>query len=226
MSDEIELRTAWDLVVAPSPRSREVFDDLVGRHRQPHRRYHGVRHVVWVLRHARALEAAMPDLKGVASYDTGPYDSGTVSAAAFFHDAVYDPERRDNEERSAVLAAHQLTSLGWGSSRRDVVAALVRATAGHLADGADDAAGSTERNVLLDADLAVLGSEPNAYAAYATGVRAEYGHLDDDVWRAGRATVLQHLLDREHLYMSAPARHWWDARARANLAAELASLTR
>ena len=102
---------------------------------------------------------------------------------------------------------------------------MVRATAGHLSDeGADDDA-STERQVLLDADLAILGSDPNAYAAYATGVRVEYGHLGDAEWSAGRATVLQHLLDREHLYVSAPARQWWDARARANLTAELASLS-
>ena len=81
-----------------------------------------------------------------------------------------------------------------------------------------------ETQVLLDADLAVLGSEPNAYAAYATGVRVEYGHLTDEEWRAGRAVVLQHLLGRDHLYASAPAREWWEARADANLTAELASL--
>jgi predicted metal-dependent HD superfamily phosphohydrolase len=219
MTDDIELQTAWDHTVAPSPRSREVFDDLIGRHRQPHRRYHGVRHVVWVLRHARALESAIPTTDGVVSYD-----ADAVSAAAFFHDAIYDPERSDNEARSAMLAEHQLATLGWETARRDVVAALVRATAGHLTDegAADDA--STERMVLLDADLAILGSDPNAYAAYATGVRVEYGHLRDEEWRAGRAAVLRHLLDREHLYASAPARTWWEARAKANLTAEFASL--
>ena len=59
MSDEAELRMAWASVAAPTPRSMEVFDDLVGRHRQPHRRYHGLRHIVWVLRHSRRLEAAI-----------------------------------------------------------------------------------------------------------------------------------------------------------------------
>ncbi len=233
VSDDIELRTAWDRTVAPSPRSHEVFDDLVGRHRQPHRRYHGVRHVVWVLRHARQLEAAIPaSAGGLHPFDTS-YDVGAVSAAAFFHDAVYDPQRNDNEERSALLAEHQLASIGWDESRRDVVATLVRATAGHLRDDIDPlAVGSAvpegrcvvETQVLLDADLAVLGSEPNAYAAYATGVRVEYGHLTDEEWRAGRAVVLQHLLGRDHLYASAPAREWWEARAGANLTAELASL--
>ena len=225
MSDEVELRTAWS-VIAPSPgRSGEVFDDLIARHRQPHRRYHGVRHVVWVLRHVHELQAALPGCR-----DEQAYDAIAVAAAAFFHDAIYDATRDDNEERSAVLAGHQLASLGWDDARVGLVAALVRETATHVAhDASTLAAGApapsdTERHVLLDADLAVLGSEPAAYAAYSTGVRVEYGHLTDDVWQNGRAAVLRRLLGRASIYGSAPAREWWEARARANLTAELASL--
>ncbi len=229
MSDEVELRAAWDAVVSVSHRSREVFDDLIGRHRQAHRRYHGVRHVVWVLRHARALETAIPE----CATDRGGYDASVVSAAAFFHDAVYDATRDDNEERSAMLAERELDSLGWDRSRIGVVGELVRATATHVSGASHEAASDgsrrgptrAERHVLLDADLAVLGSEPSAYAAYATGVRVEYGHLSDDEWSAGRAAVLRRLLARDQLYGTGPARSWWESRARANLTAELASLT-
>ena len=37
------------------------------------------------------------------------------------------------------------------------------------------------------ADLAVLASPPEAYAAYASAVREEYGHLPDDVFTADTA---------------------------------------
>lgn len=162
--------------------------------------------------------------------DGQAYDAIAVATAAFFHDAIYDATRDDNEERSAVLAEHQLASIGWERARIGVVASLVRETATHVSDGAAGppaevpAPSDTERHVLLDADLAVLGSDPAAYAAYATGVRVEYGHLTDDVWRNGRASVLRRLLDRPSLYGTAPAREWWEARARANLTAELAAL--
>ena len=225
MGDEVELRTAWSAIAATTGRAGEVLDDLIARHRQPHRRYHGLRHVVWVLRHVRELEAAMPEC-----CDDHTYDAKAVTAAAFFHDAVYDATRADNEERSAVLAEHHLASIGWDRARIAVVASLVRETATHISDGAASdpaelpAPSATERHVLLDADLAVLGSDPAAYAAYATGVRVEYGHLTDDVWRSGRASVLRRLLDRPSLYGTAPAREWWEARARANLTAELAAL--
>jgi predicted metal-dependent HD superfamily phosphohydrolase len=223
VSDEAELRIAWTSVAPPSARSEEVFDDLVGRHRQPHRRYHGLRHVVWVLRHSRQLEAAIATC---GDGGTG-YDATAVTAAACFHDAVYDPGADDNEQRSARLAEAQLASLGWEPERRAAVAELINATAGHLVGTpGGDAESSWERRILLDADLAVLGSEPAAYDAYVNGVRSEYAHLSAVEWSAGRSTVVTRLLARSSLYATQPARAWWEERARANLAAELAALSR
>ena len=57
----------------------------------------------------------------------------------------------------------------------------------------------------------MLGSEPSAYAAYATGVRVKYGHLSDDEWSVGRAAVLRRLLAHDQLYVTGPARSWWIA---------------
>ena len=115
--------------------------------------------------------------------------------------------------------------LGWATQRRDRVAALVRATAGHLGPVTPTAdATATERAVLVDADLAVLGSDSASYTAYATGVRAEYGHLPDEAWVRGRGDVLRRLLGRATLFETAPARQWWERSARANLTAELAGL--
>lgn len=218
MSDEIELRLAWSQVAPPGNRSDEVFDDVVGRHRQAHRHYHGVRHVVWVVRHVQAIAAA---------YDlaTPPFDMGVAIASAFFHDAVYDPRATDNEERSAELATRQLNTLGWPAERVALVYNIIVATAGHLDVNAVDGSRSVERDVLLDADLAVLGSDATEYQAYITGVRSEYGHLDDAQWRHGRGDVLTALLGRSTLYRTERARAWWDAQARANMTAERAALT-
>lgn len=228
MSDEIELRIAWATVAARGtatpPRSGEVFDDVVGRHRQAHRRYHGLRHVVWVVRHVHELADALAhDASAPVTVDVS-----RAVAAAFFHDAVYDPTSPDNEERSALLAIRQLASLGWADDDIAAVAADIGATAGHLAAGGDADDGrptDVTRAVLLDADLAVLGSDAAAYQAYATGVRTEYAHVDDDAWRVGRGAVLRALLNRPRLYATDAASGRWDALARANLAAELAALS-
>jgi predicted metal-dependent HD superfamily phosphohydrolase len=209
MSDDVELRAAWTVAAGDDAAARAAFDEVVARHREPHRRYHGVRHVTWVVRHVRELGAEVPT-----------DDLDAIVVAAFFHDAVYDPRAADNEEQSARLAARVLAGLGWDEGRRSRVGELVRATAAHTG------AGDADTDVLLDADLAVLGSDPSAYQAYVTGVRAEYAHVDDDAWRRGRGQVLRDLLAREPLYATAPARRRWASRAAANMTAELASLDR
>lgn len=190
---------------------RAAGDELIARYREPHRAYHGCRHLVWVLRHVRSL---------MASPDVDVADGTAVLAAAFFHDAVYEPTvPHDNERDSARLAASTTSNLGWSSDRTRRVADLVMCTADHLApEGDADAA------VLCDADLAVLGTEPSDYEAYVHGVRREYGHLDDDVWRAGRTEILESLGRRDPIFQTETARARWEARAHANIAAELATL--
>jgi predicted metal-dependent HD superfamily phosphohydrolase len=96
---------------------------------------------------------------------------------------------------------------------------MIRGTADHRDPPDLDTA------VLFDADLAVLGADPAGYGDYVRGVRAEYGHVDDAGWRAGRASVLQSFLDRPSIYATDPGRRRWESTARANITAELAALT-
>ncbi len=207
MTDQAELWAAWVDHIGDDHAARAAFDEAIGRHREPHRRYHGVRHVTWVVRHVL-------ELAGEVTVD----DLGAVVAAAFFHDAVYDPRAADNEQQSALLALRVLGQLDWPERRAAAVATMIRATAAHApTDDVDEA-------VLLDADLAVLGSDPSAYQAYVNGVRAEYAHVDDAAWRVGRGAVLDGLLAADPLYSTTAGRARWQARARANLTAERVTL--
>jgi predicted metal-dependent HD superfamily phosphohydrolase len=72
----------------------------------------------------------------------------------------------------------------------------------------------------------VLAGPPNAYAAYASAVRAEYGHLSDEDFTAGRIAVLERLLALPRLYRLPAVADAWTPRARANLTAELTLLRR
>lgn len=211
---EVELRRAWRSVTGaagaarPSPVAEAAFESLLARHREPHRQYHTATHVMWVLRHLHDLTVA----------GEGAADAAAAQLAALFHDVVYDPRATDNEARSAALAVEAATALGWSSERCALVHRLVMATAGHRPADGDEAA-------VVDADLAILGAAPNEYAAYARAVRAEYAHVPDDAWRSGRAAVLRGFAAMEHLYSTELMRRTREARAFANLAAELATLS-
>jgi predicted metal-dependent HD superfamily phosphohydrolase len=202
---EEELRDRWARDLGPSHGGAAALDDLLGRYREPHRRYHGVAHLLAVL---RTLDTIAPTW----AVD----DIAAVRLGAWFHDAVYDPRRDDNEECSALLAERVLGDLGVAAARAAAVGHLVRTTAGHSGDTPDEA-------MLADADLAILGAEPAAYQTYATAVRAEYAHLDDESWRTGRRAVLDDFLGRDVIYLT-PAMKPRHGRARANMTAERTSL--
>ncbi|GAB7181555.1 hypothetical protein ATKI12_1386 [Kitasatospora sp. Ki12] len=206
---EEDLLTAWTALLLrcgttadPEPYGRE----LLRRWSEPQRRYHTTDHLGAVLRH-------VDDLAGHAA------DPDAVRLAAWFHDAVYRPDRSENEERSAALAVRALTAAGLPAARVAEVERLVLLTVGH-----DPATGDRDGEVLCDADLAVLGCTPEAYAAYAAAVREEYGFVPAPDFRAGRAAVLRGLLALPALYRTPAAHARFADAARANLTAELRQL--
>ena len=205
-----ELSDGWAAVAggwgAPPGEVERTGKSLVARYAEPHRRYHTVAHLRAVLGHL------FLDLAG---------DPPTVSLAAWYHDAVYDPRAAVgvNEAASAGLAVAELALLGEPSATLTGVVRLIGLTVDHLVPP-DDSDGS----VLCDADLAILGAEADVYARYCGAVREEFGWLSADEWRAGRSAVLRRLLDRPWLYGTARGRERWERRARANLAAERARL--
>ncbi|MCW2532439.1 MAG: metal-dependent phosphohydrolase [Blastococcus sp.] len=198
---------AWALLAGDSPTSRTEWAAVVAAWSEPHRRYHDLAHLAAVL-------GLVGELAGDAD------DPDAVRLAAWYHDVAYEPERTDNEEVSAGRARAGLRGL-VPDARVDEVERLVLLTAGH--DPApDDANGA----VLCDADLAVLAGPPDAYPAYASAVREEYGHLSDEEFTAGRIAVLEHLLALPALYRTPEAARQWADRAAANLTAELTLLRR
>ena len=74
---------------------------------------------------------------------------------------------------------------------------------------------------LSDADLAILAAETERYADYTASVRREYAHVPDADFAVGRALVLRDLLSKPALFQTAHGRAAWEARARANILAEL-----
>ncbi|MFG2651167.1 hypothetical protein [Streptomyces sp. NPDC048436] len=218
MADDKELRARWHATLLrasggtpqtpdPAPDPAPYADNLLARWAEPHRRYHTTAHLAAVLDHIDVLEehADDPDL---------------VRLAAWFHDAVYAPDRSENEERSARLAERALAEAGLSGERTAEVARLVRLTVSH-----DPADGDHNGEALCDADLAILAAAPDAYAAYAAAVREEYAFVPDEAFRAGRAAVLGQLLALPRLFRTPYGVAEWEGPARANLATEMELLS-
>ncbi|PZQ59201.1 MAG: phosphohydrolase [Phenylobacterium zucineum] len=174
---------------------------------EPHRRYHAQRHIDDCLEKLGAWPGLSPD------------DRRLLGWAIWWHDAVYDARASDNEARSADLVRADLPALGATPDEIDEVSRLILQTAGHQVPPGDRLGA-----VLVSIDLSILAAEPAAYDAYARAVREEYAHVPDELWRAGRARVLQHFLDAPVIFPDPAFGATHEAAARANLLRELESL--
>ncbi|MFD1660463.1 hypothetical protein ACFSL4_20185 [Streptomyces caeni] len=213
MADLDALRARWASALQGArgpgggPDPAPYADNLLARWQEPQRHYHTLTHLTAVLDHVDALQAYADD-------------PDVVRLAAWFHDAVYLPDRLENEERSARLAERALPEAGVSRARTAEAARLVRLTVGH-----DPAADDRNGQVLCDADLAILAAPPSAYAAYAAGVREEYGFVPNDAFHEGRSAVLRQLLALPRLFHTPQGQAEWEATARYNIASELEMLS-
>lgn len=184
------------------------FDRLVAAYSEPHRHYHTLEHLDEMFRVVRRLENRCRDV-------------GAVRLAVWFHDAVYDPSARDNEERSAALVTDLLGRLGIPGGVLDRVSGLIKITA-HLSTEAT--VGDPDGDVLVDADLAILGASEERYRRYADDIRREYAFAPEVAYRVGRAAVLRRFLARPRIYRTPPMSDSGEAAARRNIEAELTRL--
>ncbi len=180
---------------------------LEAAYAETHRRYHSRAHI-------EACLALLAEVDGLSEPDRR-----LVEYAIWWHDAVYDPTRGDNEAVSAEMAQRDLAALGEPASISAEVARLILLTKGHAVSSGDRLGA-----LLVSIDLAVLGGDPEAYDAYAAGVRTEYAFVPEPAFRAGRTRVMQTFLDAEAIYPDPAFRARLETRARVNITREIAAL--
>jgi predicted metal-dependent HD superfamily phosphohydrolase len=197
-------RRSWRELGQPAA-DEGLFHRLVACWSEPHRHYHTLQH----------LYECLDLFEEVRAQARRP---GEIELALWFHDAFYDPRRHDNEERSAGWARDSVLEAGLGEQAADRVHALVMATR-HEAVPQD-----ADAQLLVDVDLAILGSEPARFDQSDEQIRLEYAHVPEDEFRAGRRRVLGEFLARPRLYSTEGFHSRFEHQARENLARALARL--
>ena len=219
LTDSIEtLKSTWESLLQPfqvSPRfSQKVFLELVRAYSSVGRFYHTLEHIQLVLKVIEEIRRqSLPQALRIINFPA-------IQLAAWFHDVIYDSKSKDNEEKSAEYAAARLTSLEIPNNTVQSVQNLILHTKNHQAPPAD-----IDSQILLDADLAILGASELEYKTYAQGIRQEYAWVADELYRRRRLQVLQNLLQRERIYFTPQLFVKLEARARRNLQSEIATLS-
>ena len=203
----IDLETAWTthwaMLRLPAPTT--LLPGIVARWDEPHRRYHS-------LQNLRECLALFEDNRILAGHP------GEVAIALWYHDAVYETSKHDNEERSATLAAQALADTG---ASEDVIA---RVQALILATRHRGAAATADARLVVDIDLAILGAAPARFDEYERQIRHEYAHVPESVFRAKRAEILRAFQAREPLFATQEFVARFEVAAKTNLAAAITHL--
>ena len=174
-------------------------DALIAAYSAPDRHYHDLAHI----------EDCLDLLSSVDNLSTAERD--LLVQVIWWHDAVYDPKKSDNEEQSALLA-----ELAASSDIREQIGRLIRLTKSHQVTPGDRLGA-----ILISIDLSILGAEPDRYDAYAASIRKEFAHVPNAAYRSGRSDVLQRFMARPVIFPDPDFATRYDQRARANMAREI-----
>jgi predicted metal-dependent HD superfamily phosphohydrolase len=183
-----------------------LFQQLIEAWSEPQRKYHTLQHLGECLANFEALRHL-------------PEHPAEVGLAIWFHDAVYDVTRHDNEARSAEWAKAEILKAGLPQEMADRVGELIMATCHNAVPVGIDA------QVLVDIDLWILGAPPARFDEYERQVREEYGHVPDVLFRQGRLAILRQFLARPRIFVSDSFFLHGESQARENLTRSIGKLT-
>lgn len=195
---------AWEILNG-LPRTGS-FETIVSRYTEARRHYHTMTHM------AECFEA----FDKLSHHCDHPME---VEIAIWFHDAIHEPVRHDNELRSSELAFTSLTKSGIELLCASRISKLIIATDRRSPPS------SVDTGVLVDVDLAILGASEVRFREYETQIRWEYAHLSDEVYLRARTQFVARLLKKcksgGHIYCTPEFRRDLEPRALANLQASL-----
>ncbi len=199
--EEIRLDELW----YQSWRSLGTHDDgqatlelLLSMHNDPARRVHAAQHLLDCFAKLKRWHQETQHFHQVA-------------LAIWFHDALFDPQRHDNEARSARLASDRLSAAKVAPETVQRVRELI------ISSRPGEQLNTREARLLHDIDRAVFGASSESYNRYERNLRHENSHIGDFIYRRKRIEQLQALLTRSQLYLTDSAQTDLQVPAAANL---------
>lgn len=178
-----------------------VGDFIFSSYNQPHRRYHGWKHI------QRLLE--LLHTVGEQRFGLSSADLEFVETAILFHDIVYVPGSGSNEKESATIANMVYPDMPY-------LYVAICASADHTSDHNDFL--PAKAKVLLDLDLWDLATE--RYEVNGADIRAEfYPFVGSQLeFLVGRKKWIEKMINSKQIFWIATE---METAARANLAKDL-----
>lgn len=183
----------------------KFWNEIEKKYSGKSRHYHNLRHLENMFEEIDAVK------NQIENFDI-------ISFSIFYHDMIYDSTSKVNEEKSAEFSKETLASLGLNHEDIQKVYLQILATKSHKKS--DD----IETNILLDADLSILGKDDEVYLEYTKQIRKEYSIYPDFLYKPGRKKVLEHFLQLQSIFKTDYFKAKYEVQARKNIEVELRNL--
>jgi predicted metal-dependent HD superfamily phosphohydrolase len=195
----------------------EEMSMLTTLYTQPHRHYHNINHINDCLVELENLPKDMLHL----------FERNVVETAIWWHDAVYNPYSKKNEQTSADMFD---AYIGVETPFAYAVRQAILATANHtITQKANplfyiDNELPLVTEVMLDIDLSGFGKSWEICKQNADNIRKEYYNTEDFEFYQGRLKFLEAISQRESLYYTDVFRDMYHEQSRENLRLDLAEI--
>ena len=186
----------------------KLVEELQGLYDQPGRYYHNFKHILQVISFLK---------ENLDKINT----PRVVFWATLYHDIIYDTHSKfgQNEKDSAEYATSELSDK-LSEEELKQITLYIEATIRHNIDLNDN-----DLYLFLDADISILGAEPEIYDNYAVNIRKEYSWAQDGQYANARIEILQDFLNRERIYTTEIAHDTLESQARINISNEIKRLS-
>ncbi len=186
-------------------RVERCWDELIKHYTHKKRHYHNLIHINELINELKPLKPTINDWT-------------TLMMSVFYHDVIYKVTKRDNEEKSAVLAQQRLTELNFTREIAEKCHDQIIATKTHQMTG------DCDTDMFTDADLAILGRDLAVYKEYCKQIRNEYSIYPDLMYNPARKKALLHFLEMDRIYTTDFFYARYENQARKNLHHEISTL--
>lgn len=181
--------------------SNRLFQKITNAYQQSGRCYHNIEHIA-------ALVTYIDD------QDVSKEERITLLLAAFYHDLVYLPGSKSNEERSAQLLEVDFALNEVNPELIATASRIIQETQNHE---------STEglSQLFLDMDVSILGADPDRYLKYCAQIRREFQNIPEFLYRKGRKRFVEQMLAKPFIFQTNKFRILLEKQAIYNLSEEL-----
>ena len=179
-------------------RSDDLYHRLVRAYSQPHRVYHTLTHI----------QSCFDIFRDVVTEVKNP---DALALAIWFHDAIYDMEACDNEQRSADWFLEESENI-FPDALRELVYNHIMAT---LHCGKEIK--HHDSRIMVDIDLFSFGKPWPEFLQDSRNVRAEKSDISDEEFYRKQCGFQKTLLDQPRFFQSDYFFARYESRARQNL---------